>query len=419
MIANSPPTLNVVETPKPAPRIPALTLDVFDSFAPADGLREAWDQLAVRTKSPIFLSFDWVKIWWEFYGGKRRLRLYVFHDGDDLVAVIPVFIESVGMWPLSLRVARIVGANLPPQLLDLPVLPGFAADVYALVLDHLFRVERCDLLSIGLVPEGWLESAGLGEACTSMAARVAPPRYLRKEVHTTFHLPPTYDEYLNALDSRERKIRRKKLRDLEKERAVRVEVIQDSTRVIDEFEQFADQHTTQWEAEGRPGHFAAWPRGLEFHRALVAAHAKSKRVRFVKLFADDKVVANQYTYAFGDGIYALLPARETSADWQRFSLGGSSQVKLLESSINDGFVRLESGIGHYEYKVLLNGAETHAGTVRVLRSGAWATAKEWLYDRLAELLNLALHKVWYRRIVPRLKLRSPRGRPAILLRFDF
>ncbi|HWB01650.1 MAG TPA: GNAT family N-acetyltransferase [Verrucomicrobiales bacterium] len=397
----------------------AFTFEVFESFASIEGLREAWDQFAVDLKSPVFLTFDWLRTWWDFYGKNHRLRIYVCRAGGDLVGVLPLFIEAVGFWPFPLRVAKLVGTNFPPQPLMPPVRPEWASEVYKRVIGDLFDAGQCDVLSIGLVGDDWLNDGSLNEGCAAHPLLAGRPEYLSREVNTTFFLPPAYEEYIEALDSRERKIRRKKLRDLEKERTVRTEVIQDETRVAAEFEEFAEQHTKQWETEGRPGHFAAWPRGLEFHRALVAAHAKQGRVRFIKLYADDQVVANQYTYAFGDAIYALLPSRVSDPEWHRFSLGGTSQIKLIESSIQDGYKRLESGLGHYEYKTLLNGKESPVGVVRVLRTGGWTRAKVRLFDNLNKLLTLFLHKIWYRRIAPRLRLRSGAGRPTALLRFDF
>src|SRR4030095_7359897 len=116
-------------------------------------------------------------------------------------------------------------------------------------------------------------------------------------------------------------------------------------------EAFVTQHTEQWQSEGRPGAFHAWPHGLEFNRALVASPTGRERVRFIRLLAGDQVVANQYTFGFGKTLYCELPARIVGASWERFSLGCTSQIRLIDAAIEEGFQTLDSGLGHYEYKV--------------------------------------------------------------------
>jgi hypothetical protein len=53
----------------------------------------------------------------------------------------------------------------------------------------------------------------------------------------------------------------------------------------------------------------------------------------VRLMLGDQVIANQYNYAFGRSLFAELPARVVGAEWDRLSLGCSSQLKLLEAAV--------------------------------------------------------------------------------------
>ena len=98
------------------------------------------------------------------------------------------------------------------------------------------------------------------------------------------------------------------------------------THLEEEFETFVEQHSAQWMAEGRPGHFGAWPRALEFNRELVRTQGALGRVRFSRILADDKVVSNQYVFAFGDSYFWELPARAMGPKWDRLSLGPAGVI---------------------------------------------------------------------------------------------
>ena len=59
----------------------SLICRVFNSFAELDHLRPAWDQACLRAGGSVYMTYDWVRVWWEFYGRGAELRLFVFFAG--------------------------------------------------------------------------------------------------------------------------------------------------------------------------------------------------------------------------------------------------------------------------------------------------------------------------------------------------
>lgn len=397
----------------------SLTCRIDTGFDGNEELRAAWDSLAIKVGAPVYMSYDWVRLWWKFYGKSSQLRLFVFSDGHSLVGVLPFYLASVGLWPINVRVARLVGANIPPKVFNPPVVPEFSAEVWGTALRHLLIEDRCDIVSAGPLSETYAGLDGLSHAALKNGLSWATGALVERDVHTVYYLARTFDEFLAALDGKERKIRRKKLRELEAKGPIRVEVVKDPAAVEREFETFAQQHTTQWEAEGRPGHFHAWPRALEFNRELVKAHGKLGRVRFVRLLAGDQVVANQYNYAFGQKLFAELPSRAAGQEWDRLSLGCSSQVKLLETCIAEGFETMESGLGHYDYKLLLGGREHRVLTLRLHSKQTFSRVRGRACSILRDLLVLVSQKLWYRRISPCLPKSLRSGQSEFTLAYDF
>lgn len=391
---------------------------VLHSFEELPDDRAHWDKLVAELGAPIYMSFDWLRLWWQYYGAGKELRLFVFQARGVVVGMVPTYIEQLGPPFLCLRVARLIGANIPPRVFNPPVPPELARTIWGLVFDHLVEQDSCDVVSVGPVSERYAANGGLRDAATAKESSWTA-EWVSKGVCTLYNLPSSFDEFMASLDGKERKTRRKKLRELEARGELRVEVIKDCSVVAAEFDRFVDLHTRQWESEGRPGHFHAWPRALEFHRSLVAAQGALGRLRFVRLLAGNTLVANQYNYAFGGTLFAELPARVFGPEWDRLSLGCSSQVKLIEAAIQEGFHTMDSGPGHYDYKVLLNGQESKIFGLCLTAARRSSHLKTQIYRGIGKLLILLIVKLWYRRISPRLPKIMRTGQPWVATKFDF
>jgi CelD/BcsL family acetyltransferase involved in cellulose biosynthesis len=396
-----------------------LILKLETEFPADEKLAAQWDRLAIETEAPVYMSFDWLKLWWQFYGKNCQLRLFLFSAGDSLVGIVPVYLTWVGFPPFKVKVARLVGANVPPKVFNPPVMEPWSYDIWSTVLRHLFERDRCDVVSLGPVSETYKGLPSLKETALNGRLPGVAAVLTERDVHTVYHLPKNSEEFFASLDSKERKVRRKKLRDLEAKGPLRVDVLKDPASVEREFGNFVRQHTTQWEAEGRPGHFHAWPHALEFHRELVKAQSKLQRVRLMTLFVAEENIATQYCFAFGKHLYAELPSRATGPEWERLSLGCSSQVKLLESAIAEGFETMESGLGHYEYKVLLGGKEHRVVNLRCHATSRSSRLRTKACLGMRHFLVLASQKVWYQRVSPHLPKALRSGQSETTIAFDF
>jgi len=389
----------------------------FDSLA---SFRSAWDEAVVRLGGSLYMSYDWCRVWWEFYGAGKELRVFIFSAAGVVVGILPLYIDSIGFRPARFRVARLVGANIPPKVFDPPIDEDWAGLMFEQILLGLFETDRCDLLSFGPVSELHKAAKQLAGASCRKAGLVMPAEEQADGVHSIFWLPSSLSDYFESLSKNERKNRRKyELRLLKKDYTVRVEVLSDSERVDQAFDEFVVQHTLYWQAQGKSGHFGAWPEATEFNRALVKAHGKLGRMRFIRILADEQVVANQYTFAFGDSYFWELPSRLVGGDWEKFSLGPTGIVTMIDEAIKEGKKRLEGGLAHYEYKVRLGAKEYAVTRVRAVANRATSRMRVKLYNALRICLLYAYHKIWYRRITPRLPAFFRKPQWMFWLRLDF
>lgn len=393
-----------------------IRMQVETGFAKLETLRSVWDHAVAEYRGAIYMTYDWLEVWWEFYGQGKELRLYLFWEAEQLIGIVPLYIERLGL--VRTKVARLIGSNIPPKVFNPAVKEEASFHVFKYLINHLFTVEKCDVLSLGPVSETWLPEAGLKKASEEVPDLVASAQYLRRDLQTIFRLPASFEEYLAGLSASERKNRLKRIRHLEKEHSLSVDVLCDSVSVAQEFERFQKQHSAQWKTLGKGGHFEAWPRSDEFNHALVRRQAELDRVRFYRMLVDGKPVVSRYAFAFGSTVYSELPAREVGEPWDKLGIGGISLLKFNQQLIEHGVEYVDSGLGGYEHKTQLGGIEVPVGVWRIVSARMPGRIRARLFFVYSTAVRFIAQKLWYRRILPKLPLRFRRKQPAFSIRLD-
>ncbi len=396
-----------------------IQLTVADSFESAGLDVTEWDRAVERLGGPVYMTWDWLRMWWEFYGQGGALRLMIFRKDGEIVGLLPLYLQAAGLPCFHLVVARLVGANIPPKVFDPPIEPASMSTCICLALEAL-KAQDCGLLSLGPVSDEFIVTHGAAEEPWHLPLDWQMEK-VPAGVYTYFPLPETHEAYLSSLGKNEQKNRRKyELRLLRKEAEVTVEVLGRAAEPLEQpFTEFVRLHTAQWRAEGMPGHFGAWPRALDYNWALVQVQARHRRVRLLRIRANGQTVCAQYAFAWADRWFWELPAREVGPAWDRFSLGPRGIVVMIEQAIREGMKRIEGGLGHYPYKLRLGAAERPVWIYRFTRRSSGRRIRLWTARAVRWGLQWGYHKLYYRRIQPRLPEAWRRPQWRLWLRHDF
>ena len=127
-----------------------LTCKVYNSFEEISNIQEEWDNFLLDVDGDIYLSFDWCKIWWDYYGKKRSLRIYLFHQDNRLVGVIPIFYETQWIGPVWLKMAKMLGSDFTISMMNPPVRADYAASIFRCVIDSLIKRKAAMPYGLGL-----------------------------------------------------------------------------------------------------------------------------------------------------------------------------------------------------------------------------------------------------------------------------
>ncbi len=378
-----------------------ITCTGYPSFEDIVHMQEEWDSFVESVGVDIYLTFDWCRIWWEFYGKNRHLKIFLFKRSGKLVGVMPLFVETIWLGPVWVRMAKMVGSDFGINMVDLPVRADVAAHVFHYVIKCLIADERCDAVWFGPIGGQCDSLQSLRDAIRNNSDVVMGHNCVWSP-YTMFFLPETFQDYMKSLNRKPRTNVRRSLKQISRSHLITQDVIADESTAGSEFEEFVQMHTEQWRAQGKLGHFHDWPLCVEFNTRMVVEQAKRGRLRLVRLLADGKVVSYQLCYAFGDRWHWRLPARLVGSDWGKYGLGNVSLIKEIEMAIDEGVHEIEAGAGHYDYKIKLGGKEYPLYTMMLTRKQLFCRLRASLFACLSRLLHLCYYRIWFNRLAPKL-----------------
>jgi CelD/BcsL family acetyltransferase involved in cellulose biosynthesis len=224
--------------------------------------------------------------------------------------------------------------------------------------------------------------------------------------HTVFHLPGSFEEYLQSLSRAQRKDYRRGLRTLNSRHEISFRTVS-GDEAIAYFDRFVELHAAQWRLRGKLGHFGDWPAGADFNRDLIRSMAATGRARFYEVAGDGRVLAIEYCFVLGDRCYSRLSARVPDPELEKLGIGRLSHIENVRVLLEDGQWVMENGPGHYDYKLRLGGEEHPLRRIVISRRSGPPRWRSILLLRGADVLDLVYYRGWFLKLRPKLGL-SPR-----------
>jgi CelD/BcsL family acetyltransferase involved in cellulose biosynthesis len=385
-----------------------VTMEVFTDFASCGPLARAWDSFVERISGDIFLTFDWQRIWWKYYGRGRSLRVYLFRADEKWVGLVPMFTETVRLGPLWIRQAKMVGSGhssfghfrpaIEPAYLR-PILRALAEDL---------EDSSCDQVILGPMAGRYAQYpfllGALREGC---AGGYRAPRE-KTQVQTYYSLGENFEEWVRGLTSSQRSVVRRDYRNLEKQSlSFTVEEAGEETweEMFDEFIRF---HQSYWNGQGKLGHFRDWPQSPAFHREVARAQVKRGRLLLLRLRCSDGSRAYAYNYRCGGMYFNLLLARTTDSP-TGVSVSRLLHSEMVKHAVFESVRWIDAMRGKYEYKLRLGGECYPLRTITLNRGGLLRRIRMGLFCGAAKLFHLVYYKIYFCRLGIRIPPRYRRG----------
>lgn len=377
-------------------------------------MQSTWDALVEEINGEVFLTFDWLRIWWTHYHRGRSLILLVFERQNTLIGLIPFSLEELGWGPWRLKILRTLGTDYTPVSVSLMVRPADVNDLADAFIVRFVQTMDSHLMVLG-------PSAGKCPSFVPFMKRLQARYPDRTSIcsageQTYFNLAPDWENQIAGMSYRERNRMRAIPRKLSAAGYSLRSEVSSETDVEAHMVAFMEAHQQKWMALGQGGHFHDWPDATAFHHDVARAQYARGRLRLLRIMLNEQTVGFKYCFKTGHMYCSYLEARGEDVPGIDLDMYRLNFQELARLGIAEGVRFIDSMRGRYAHKLHLGGYMKpnyrllwRKEGVRMRMLIAW-----WRYRaRLERLLYLSL---WRRRIRPRLGF-SPRPFRESWIRF--
>jgi CelD/BcsL family acetyltransferase involved in cellulose biosynthesis len=359
-------------------------------------LAQHWNRLHEETPTAsVFTSWVWQFQWWQLYGGERPLRLLVALEAGEPVGILPLYIHTIRVLGVPVRLLRFVGTGADTNPDDLgPVLaPVRESEIARQLSRAALRVAGVDVVVGSDIdprsPFGRaLEQAAAdaGRACLAHAGeRIA---YV--------DLPENWSKFMQSLGSDRRTRLRGARRKAAAAHEVRFFVWSDAARLDEGIDRLVELHRRRWAAAGGSESFQS-AEYVEFHRRIIKASFARGWLRLYCLELDGEIAAITYCYRFRNRVFLMQAGFDPAQ--ARCNPGKVLLGHALEHAIGEGNTVFDFLRGEHRYKDQLATGHRTTNCVRVFRATPGA-----LVYRLRRVWLPLLKARLYGRPAPKLKI---------------
>lgn len=328
--------------------IPSSLLTVpIRSDAGLAALKEEWDALQLESAAPNpFLTWGWISAWWRHFGGGKRLEVVTIRNDGALIGIAPFYVETIRLLGIPFRRLALLGdGGVGSDHLDLISLKGMEATVAAAVAQFWKESDpEWDFAQLRGFAEG---SSSLSTFMKEIGGEWAIEAE-EEEVCPYLPLDPTWDDYLKKLSGSMRYTIRRKIRNLEKEYAVELLLLEEAALGREAMERLIDLHEKRWSAQGGSAAFISEAK-VPFHRETSAYFFEKGIAKLFFLNVNGEAVASLYGFSMGGKFFYYQAGFDPA--WGDWSVGMVLMAKSIEAAINRGWSEFDFLRGPEAYKL--------------------------------------------------------------------
>ena len=341
------------------------TADEFAKLAPE------WNRIHEHAAAAsVFNSWIWQYQWWQTYGAGQPLRILVALEGGETLGILALYIQTVRVLGVRVRLLRFVGTggDTHPDDLGPVLLPGREEAVARKLAAAALRLSDADVvLFTDMDPQSAFPRAFEQAAADGQRASLAGV----SERIAYVELPRSWPEFLKSLTSDRRTRLKSARRKAAEGRALRFFVWQDCARLDAAVDRLVELHRRRWDEAGGSESFATHEY-VEFHRHIMKAALPRGWLRLYCLEIDGELAAITYCFRFRNRVYLMQagfdPARA------KLNPGKVLLTHALEHAIGEGNTVFDFLRGKHRYKDQLATGHRSTLCVRVFRHTLGALA---------------------------------------------
>jgi CelD/BcsL family acetyltransferase involved in cellulose biosynthesis len=312
-------------------RIVSATIDELKKYHAETHRKLNWS-------SPFILP-EWLEVWWRVFGSDFKPHIRVIFQGDEIIGVAPLMVKDT--------TAYFMGGTDVCDYQDYVIAPGKEQDFFNALLDDLKQngIKHLDLKHIrpDYTVMKFLLPLAENRKCKTVNEKEA--------VSFEMDLPPSFEEYLNSLSTKQRHEVRRKIRRLTEEGKIVYHFVERGEELAAALEIFYKMFV-----ESRQDKAAFLTEQMKrYFKLLTDIMEDIGLLKMGMLEIDGKPIAAIMCFDYNDCIYLYNSGYDPQ--YVGLSAGLLSKVYAIEDSIEKGKKRFDFLKGAEPYKGHLGGQE--------------------------------------------------------------
>jgi CelD/BcsL family acetyltransferase involved in cellulose biosynthesis len=330
------------------PAGPGLSVRVVTTGAGFDALEAGWNDLLDRSEATVFQSYEWLRAWWKYFGGRRELRIVVIAFDGSVEGIVPMFLSRERL--LGVTVARrlqFIGVGLSDYLQVIASRGNEGRIVEAFTSWLASNQREWDAVDFEDVPEKSPSFALLQAGLEAHGLRVIA---YQGTVCPRIDLPGSEAALMSQLGGSSGYNLKRKQKRLKAGFSHEIRLVKNPGDPIGKaMQDFAVIHGGRWKSQGHPSAFDD-PHHVAFHEEICRGFARRGWLRIYFLDVEGAAVGVCFSFNFRTTIYMYQSNAHAGDEVMRCSPGLIIRSTAIIDGIAEGMKVFDFMRGDEAYK---------------------------------------------------------------------
>ena len=313
-----------------------------------EALESVWNDLLCRSNSNhINLTFEWMKTWFDVYGGNKNLFILMAEDNDGIAGISPLMIQNINSpYHKLLNVKRLtfMASGISDNL-----------DFIIVRKNELVINEFFDFIfkNKNLWDELILCDIDSNSSNLHFIKKYTPPTSFIKNILQPYNgyyvssSASNFNEYYSSLSKEQRRAIKKRSRRLRNDFTIKNTISQDvSDELINDIQNFEKKRKRYKILRGSEQFFKT--DFVNFLKNLSKNFKNQKWLRIFKILVNEKLAAYVISFDYNQKIYAWLTSYNLV--FYKYSVGLLIHKNAIEFAFNNNYKYFDFMRGDETYK---------------------------------------------------------------------
>ncbi|MFH1776270.1 MAG: GNAT family N-acetyltransferase [Candidatus Omnitrophota bacterium] len=367
-----------------------MKIKVINNIKGLEQIKQNWDLLLENSQSnTIFLTWEWINLWWEVFQDGRGLEILTFWDKKELVGIAPFLRRKVrhfNMLPYE-RIEFLASGEdeqdeICSEYLNIIAKKNRESEVIDKLINYISENKFWEEIVLKELSDENISTAILLDRLKSskLCYSVAPDGSAYY-----IDLPDSWGKMLKRLSSNFRyKINRDRKK-LEQRGQVSFKEVKKYEELSCIFDKLIALHQKRWFSAGQKGCFAS-SKFTDFHRKMIKILFERDRLRLCYLEFNGNILAVSYDFIYKNNVYFYQSGFDMDFNGN-IAVGNILRALCIEHYINKGIAKYDFLKGEGRHKTAWAATDKKIYAIRIRRR--W-TYKENIYYFLNQLRNISV-----------------------------